>query len=86
MRIVDKYKRHSRIPYTLLTNTWTSFHVFLAPEEAGNPVYVASGNEQAKLSELIRANPPAGGMAAYIADMDGADRAVIANDNEEDAA
>ncbi len=86
MRIVDRYKRHSRIPYEVLTNTWTSFHVFLAPEQPGNPIYVANGNEQANLAELVRANPPVGGMAAYITDMDGADRAVLANDNEEDAA
>lgn len=33
--------------------------------------YVWHGNEEPKLHELIAAFPPEGGMAAYLADMDG---------------
>lgn len=38
-----------------------------------HPHYTARGNEQPLLQDLIAGNPPAGGMAAYIADLDGDD-------------
>ena len=36
-----------------------------------NSHYVASGNEQPTLGKLIASDPPEGGMAQYIADLDG---------------
>jgi hypothetical protein len=36
---------------------------------SGHPIYVYHNNEQPKLHELVAAMPPAGGMAAYLAEM-----------------
>jgi hypothetical protein len=40
-----------------------------------HPIYVARGNEQPLLQELVKANPPEGGMIAYVADLNAADSA-----------
>ena len=44
----------------------------MAAPVVGHPIYVFHNNEQPKLDELVAALPPAGGMAGYLADMNGA--------------
>lgn len=36
-----------------------------------HPIYAARGNEQPLLQDLIEDDPPEGGLAAYVADLDG---------------
>ncbi len=38
--------------------------------QQNHPIYVARGNEQPLLQELVSADPPSGGMEAYIIDLD----------------
>jgi hypothetical protein len=38
---------------------------------ANHPIYAARGNEQPLLQDLIDDDPPEGGLAAYVADLEG---------------
>jgi hypothetical protein len=52
------------------------------PIEALNPHYAYAGrNEQATLEELVAAEPPKGGMAAYIAELDKASNLLTSRRN-----
>jgi hypothetical protein len=42
----------------------------LTADKQHHPIYAARGNEQPLLQDLVEADPPAGGVAAYVADLD----------------
>lgn len=50
---------------------WEKLRAFRRKLEAAqnHPIYVARNNEQPLLQQLLAADPPKGGMAAYLADL-----------------
>lgn len=60
-------------PTRLTRDPWEplrALHDRLAATQT-NPIYAARGNEQPLLEDLIEADPPVGGVIAYVADLNG---------------
>jgi hypothetical protein len=65
---MPKHTRRNRPDF----GVWEPLHALRRKllAQRNHPLYAARGNEQPLLQDLIDADPPEGGMAAYVADLD----------------